>query len=193
MVLPMLATFAEAAAHLGHRSRSTLYRLRDDGRLAAYLRPGGRGGAQLLELEPPDAPSLREWVAGVVRPQAAPAAPPPAPAAVAALRPADLAAVVDALPEDAIPALDRSRSRREHYAAELARLEVMQRRGELVPVVEVRAEAFNLARSIRDALLALPDRLAPMLAATSDTAQCHRLLGEELRVALRGLSDPPTG
>lgn len=180
----MLATFAEAAAHLGHRSRSTLYRLRDDGRLAAYLRPGGRGGAQLLELEPPDAPSLREWVAGVVRPQAAPAA-------VAALRPADVAAVVDALPEDAIPALDRSRSRREHYAAELARLEVMQRRGELVPVVEVRAEAFNLARSIRDALLALPDRVAPMLAATSDTAQCHRLLGEELRVALRGLSEAP--
>jgi len=184
----MLATFAEAAAHLGHRSRSTLYRLRDDGRLAAYLRPGGRGGAQLLELEPPAAPSLREWVAAVVRPQAAAIATTP-PAAVAALRPADVAAVVDALPEDAIPALDRSRGRREHYAAELARLEVLQRRGELLPAAEVRAEAFALARAVRDALLGLPDRLAPMLAATQDAAQCHRLLAEEIRVALRGLAD----
>lgn len=189
----MLATFAEAAAHLGHRSRSTLYRLRDDGRLAAYLRPGGRGGAQLLELEPPDAPSLREWVAAVVRPQAAAItttpSPAPSPAAVAALRPADVAAVVDALPEDAIPALDRSRGRREHYAAELARLEVMQRRGELLPAAEVRAEAFALARAVRDALLGLPARVAPLLAATADAAQCHRLLSAEIAVALRGLAD----
>lgn len=62
-------SFSDAAAHLGHSSRSTLYRLRDESRLTAYLRPGGRGGSQLLELSPPDLPTLRQHVERTVRPQ----------------------------------------------------------------------------------------------------------------------------
>jgi hypothetical protein len=56
------ATFGEAAAYLGHKSRSTLYRLRNDGLIDAYLRPGGRGGAPLLELEPEGRPTLRRYL-----------------------------------------------------------------------------------------------------------------------------------
>ena len=56
-------SFKDAAAALGFRSRSTLYRLREDGRLADYLRPGGRGGALLLETDPPGLPSLKAQVA----------------------------------------------------------------------------------------------------------------------------------
>ena len=70
-------SFSEAAQLLGHRSRSTLYRMRDDGRLDAYLRPGGKGGAQLLETHPEGRPSLAAWVEGVTGPQA-PALPRPA-------------------------------------------------------------------------------------------------------------------
>lgn len=62
-----VVTFSEAAGALGFRSRGTLYRLRDSGRLADYLRPGGRGGAQLLELEPPGERPLREHVARSIR------------------------------------------------------------------------------------------------------------------------------
>ncbi len=62
-------SFSDAAAHLGHSSRSTLYRLRDENKLTAYLRPGGRGGSQLLELSPTDLPSLRQHVERTVRPQ----------------------------------------------------------------------------------------------------------------------------
>ena len=114
-----------------------------------------------------------------------------APAAGPASQPTadQLRAYIEGLPEDAIPDLNESRRRREHYQAEQAKLAALQGRGELVPVSEVRKEAFALARAVRDALLGLPDRLAPMLAATQDAAQCHRLLAEELRVALRGLSD----
>lgn len=60
-------SFKDAAAALGFRSRSTLYRLRDDGRLAEYLRPGGRGGALLLESDPPGLPSLKEHVASCLQ------------------------------------------------------------------------------------------------------------------------------
>ena len=117
-------------------------------------------------------------------------APAVAVAAPTAAPPMDqLRAYIEALPEDAIPDLNESRARREHYQAEKAKLEALQGRGELVPVAEVRAEAFNLARSIRESLQAIPARLAPMLAGTQDAAQVHRLLSEEIRVALRVLAD----
>ncbi len=61
--------FSDAAAALGFKSRSSLYRLRDASRLDAYLRPGGKGGAELLEMDPPGLPSLREHVAGCLRSQ----------------------------------------------------------------------------------------------------------------------------
>lgn len=117
-------------------------------------------------------------------------APPVAVAAPAAAPPMDqLRAYIEALPEDAIPDLNESRARREHYQAEKAKLEALQGRGELVPVAEVRAEAFSLGRSIRESIMAIPARLAPMLAGTADTRQCHHLLEQELRIALRVLSD----
>jgi hypothetical protein len=63
-------TLSEAAQALGFKSRSTLYRLRDEGRLADYLRPpSSPGGAALLELEPRGLPPLREAVARLIRPQ----------------------------------------------------------------------------------------------------------------------------
>jgi len=104
-------------------------------------------------------------------------------------KPADLKRLIDALPEDQIPDLNESRARHEHYKAEKARLEALQGRGELVPAAEVKAAAFNAARSVRDALMALPDRLAAQLAGTADARLCHTLLTEELRVALRSLAD----
>ena len=113
--------------------------------------------------------------------------PPPSPTSTP--RPADLKRLIDALPEDQIPDLNESRARHEHYKAEKARLEALQGRGELVPADEVKAEAFKAARSVRDALMSLPDRLAAQLAGTSDVRLCHTLLTEELRVALRSLAD----
>lgn len=63
-------TFSEAARALGFRSRSTLFRLKEAGELADYLRPpSSPGGAQLLELEPRGLPPLREAVARLIRPQ----------------------------------------------------------------------------------------------------------------------------
>lgn len=60
-------TFAEAARRLGLSSRSGLYRLKDSGQLSDYLRPGP-GSAQLLELAPPDLPSLEAHLATILDP-----------------------------------------------------------------------------------------------------------------------------
>ena len=103
--------------------------------------------------------------------------------------PQELKRSIDQLPDDAIPDLNESRARREHYQAELAKLQVSQQRDELVSTEKVKAEAFKAARTVRDALMALPDRLAAQLAGSSDARICHTLLTEELRVALRSLAD----
>ena len=115
------------------------------------------------------------------------AAPPPGPGA--RVSDDDLAAFIRGLPEDQIPDLNESRARREHYQAEKARLEALQGRGELVPAADVKRQAFELARAVRDELGGIPDRVASMIAACSDVRQVHRMLSEEIRVALRGLSD----
>jgi phage terminase Nu1 subunit (DNA packaging protein) len=63
-------TISEAAAALGFKSRSTLYRLRDNGDLDAYLTPAEPTGRRLLEMAPAGLPSLRDHIAQLVRLQA---------------------------------------------------------------------------------------------------------------------------
>lgn len=87
------------------------------------------------------------------------------------------------------PPLAISKQVKAAYEAKLTELEYKERNGELVAVRDVKAQAFALARSVRDGLMGIPDRVAPMLAATQDAAQVHRLLSEEIRVALRVLAD----
>ena len=87
------------------------------------------------------------------------------------------------------PPLAISKQVKAAYDAKLTELDYKERSKELVLASETRAEAFASARAVRDALLSLADRLAPMLAATTDARECHRLLTEEHRIALRGLAD----
>jgi hypothetical protein len=93
------------------------------------------------------------------------------------------------LPDDEIPELNESRARREHYQAELAKLEVDLKRKELVPAVDVQKEAFALGRSVREALANLADRLSYQLAGETDPVRIHAVLTDEHRAALVELSN----
>lgn len=88
-----------------------------------------------------------------------------------------------------LPALSVSKAVRAAYDAKLAQLQFQKETEELVPSRQVRDEAFNLARGLRDGLMRVADRVAPTLAATADARQVHHLLTEEIRVALRSLGD----
>jgi hypothetical protein len=96
---------------------------------------------------------------------------------------------VAGLPDDEIPELNESRARREHYQAELAKLEVDLKRRDLVPAVEVKKEAFAVGRSVREALTNLADRLSHQLAGETDPAVIHQVLSDEHRAALVELAD----
>lgn len=84
-----------------------------------------------------------------------------------------------------------SRAAREAYLARLAKLDFEQRSVKLVAADEVRAQIFGLGRRLRDTLMGLPDRLAPVLTGQSDQAAIHRLLTDELMTSLAELSAAP--
>ena len=100
-----------------------------------------------------------------------------------------LRAYIESLPEDQIPDLNDSRARREHYQAEVSKLAALQGRGELVVRVEVERKAFELARSVRDQMTGIPDRVSGMLAACGDARKVHQVLSEEIRIALGALTN----
>ncbi len=53
---------------------------------------------------------------------------------------------------------------------------------------EIEKEGFAMGRQIRDAILSIPDRLAPLLAAETDQHKVRMELDTGLRQALEGLA-----
>ena len=102
--------------------------------------------------------------------------------------PSELKKRIDRLPDDSIPDLNESRARREHYQAELAKLQVTQQRGDLVPAEQVKKDAFNVGRAVREALSNLADRLSHQLAGETDPVVIHKLISDEHRAALSELA-----
>jgi len=97
----------------------------------------------------------------------------------------------DADPEpDAAPAsYAEARALKERYAALTAKLEYERLAGRLVAIEDVRAAGAEAGAVIRAALEALPDQLAPLLAAERDEHRVHALLVEYLETALKDVSD----
>jgi hypothetical protein len=75
---------------------------------------------------------------------------------------------------------DEARTRREMLAKQEA--------GELVFAAEVRAEFAKAVAAVRDSLLNLPGRLAPVVAAEADPRLVQSILDAEIRAALGKLA-----
>ncbi|MFM1991328.1 MAG: hypothetical protein RJA99_4285 [Pseudomonadota bacterium] len=90
--------------------------------------------------------------------------------------------------EGAPPDLHDARRRREQALAELAELELAEKRGELVPVADVQKALVSKVLGVRDSLDTLADRLSPLLAAESDPAKVYAMLRSEIRQVLAQLS-----
>jgi pyruvate/2-oxoglutarate dehydrogenase complex dihydrolipoamide acyltransferase (E2) component len=84
----------------------------------------------------------------------------------------------------------RARAIRESYLARLAKIEFEEKTAKLVSRDEVQVAAFTRGRVVRDNLLNIADRLAATLAAESDVDKVHRLLSDEIRMALDALTGP---
>jgi hypothetical protein len=88
---------------------------------------------------------------------------------------------------DEIPNYAESKAKREHFLAELARLDVEQKKKDLIPVTDIKKSSFEMGRAIREKLTNLADRLANQIAGETDAQIIHKLLTEEHRTALEEL------
>ena len=84
----------------------------------------------------------------------------------------------------------RARTKSEVEKGKLLELKAKVEAGKFVDVDEVNAAAFNKARVVRDALLNIAARLAPLVAAESDERACFDLIDREIRQALEELAGP---
>ncbi len=80
--------------------------------------------------------------------------------------------------------VSEQRARLLRAQADRAELEARQRAGELVLARDVEREVGGAMRLVRDRVIGVADRVAPILAAETQTAGVHALLTAELRGAL---------
>lgn len=96
------------------------------------------------------------------------------------------------VPSPGAPKLDefqRDRARNERIKAINAELDLALRLKTLVSADDVRRASFDAARTAQEALMRLPDRLSPLLAAETDAARIRALLDQAIREALHGLAE----
>lgn len=83
-----------------------------------------------------------------------------------------------------------ARTRREIAEANLAEMREAELEGKLIRVDAVRAAWSRGMAATRNALLQVPPRLAPLLAAETDIDRIGQILDQELRQALTELTQP---
>lgn len=107
-----------------------------------------------------------------------------------------------ALPHGEVPDYQVSRARKEHYDAELKRLELAEKLGQVIQTAAAARKLQAAAGNVRQRLLILAPRLAPELVAlvhaqgqdgAEAALQVERFLGDELRRVLEVLHADPTG
>lgn len=87
---------------------------------------------------------------------------------------------------------EEARRRRETAEANLAEMKQAEMQGTLIRADAVRSAWAAKITGARDALLQIPSRIAPVLAATADLVEVTALLEAELRQALAELSAEST-
>jgi hypothetical protein len=108
--------------------------------------------------------------------QPKPASPPPTPPSDG--EPPDLET-------DYFPDFLTSQAEHEFHKARLAKLKADQEEGKLIDAEAIRKEIFATYRTVRDKLRMIPERLARTIAAETDPAVIHRLIQDEIDVALQ--------
>lgn len=81
-----------------------------------------------------------------------------------------------------------NRNRREAAEAERAELSLAEDKGQLIRVDAVKAAVAGVFSATRDALLQIPARLGPQLAAESDPSKAQTMLHAEIHQALQLLA-----
>ena len=95
---------------------------------------------------------------------------------------------IDSKTAEEIPSYGESKAKREYFLAELAKIDVEQKREQVIDVEIIIKSAFAKGRAIRASLENIADRLSHQLAGEDNPSAIHKILTEEHREALENLA-----
>lgn len=104
----------------------------------------------------------------------------------------DVEASVQAIMEDVSTTCEtyaEAQRRKEVALADLRELELAQKSGQLIEVSGAALFLANASKAVTNQLLALPDKLAPLIAAVTDIRECRDMLLKEIKQALENLPE----
>lgn len=87
------------------------------------------------------------------------------------------------------PNILAAKTRNEYLKVALNELVLDEKKQRLIDADQVRKETFEMARTIRENMMALPDRLSSKLAAERDEKKIHAELSMEIRKAIKVCQD----
>ena len=87
------------------------------------------------------------------------------------------------------PGFARSRLVRLHFEALLAKYKYEQRVGQLLPAADVKIAMTEVRQKFREAMVAIPGRVATELAGMADEQQVFTVVATAIREALTGFAD----
>lgn len=97
--------------------------------------------------------------------------------------------ISDSQSASAFPKLNDSRAIREAFKARIEKIKYEEMLGKLVDIEKAQNEYFEIARKVRDSLMAIPDRISAQVAAETNQFKVHKIIMDELRIALRNLKE----
>lgn len=83
----------------------------------------------------------------------------------------------------------KARAAREAFNAKLAEIEYREKSGQVVDTDKAKILFFNIAKTVQQNILNIPDRISAIVAAENNPKVVHDIISHELRVALQGLAD----
>jgi len=92
---------------------------------------------------------------------------------------------VGEMTSDPVAAYLRARAVNETFEAKVSQLDFEERSRKLIPAARASEYAATFSVIVKDALLSMPDRLAPMLAAVDDEKAIHRMLVADVTAVLK--------
>jgi phage terminase Nu1 subunit (DNA packaging protein) len=83
----------------------------------------------------------------------------------------------------------KTRIKNEVEKGKMLEIEAKAKTGQYVDAKDVEKQAFHVARTVRDSLQNIPDRVSSLLASISDANQVYEVLSKEIRLALESLTE----
>lgn len=102
-------------------------------------------------------------------------------------------AMESASQSNGVESIAEAKLRKAIAEANIKEIAVAEKRKTLVNAKEVEQQAFAMARQLRDAILAIPDRVTPIIATEMDEHAVRQILDKEFRNVLRGLAEGAVG